>query len=83
MNTEQRLGPGRNFGVIQEYEGLDQLAYVGGADKARDGSVPATAGDKRYRASASAQGWRILEFETTPLTGECCNLRVHFISTEA
>ncbi len=66
MNAEQRLGPGRDFGVIQEYEGLDQLAYVGGADKARDGSVPATAGDKRYPASASARGWRILELEMTP-----------------
>ena len=36
MNAEQRLAPGRDFGVIQEYEGLDQLADIGGADKARD-----------------------------------------------
>jgi len=83
MNTEQRLGPGRNFGVIQEYEGLDQLAYVGRADKARDGPVAATACDKRYPTSASARGWRILEFETTPWAGDYCSLRVHFISVKA
>ena len=59
MKTEQRLGPGRNFGVIQEYEGLDQLAYVGRADKARDwADAPATACDKRYPTSTSARGAR-------------------------
>ena len=44
MDAEERLGPRRDFGVIQEHERLDQLADIGGADEARDGSVPAAAG---------------------------------------
>jgi hypothetical protein len=37
-------GARRDLGVIQEYEGLDQLADIRGADEAIDGAVPATAG---------------------------------------
>src|ERR1700676_1789343 len=43
MDAEERLGPGRDFGMIQEHERLDQLADIGRTDEARDGSVPATA----------------------------------------
>ena len=54
MDAEERLGSRRDFGVVQEYERLDQLADIGGADEARDRPVPATAGRERNSASADA-----------------------------
>jgi hypothetical protein len=30
MDAEERLGPWRDFGMIQEHERLDQLADTGG-----------------------------------------------------
>ena len=70
----------RDFGVIQEYEGLDQLADIGGADQARDGSVPATAGASTIRASVGAHGRLgcILDVETNGGAGDCCSRGVHF-----
>src|SRR5207302_10490062 len=56
MDAEERLGPRRDFGVIQENERFDQLADIGGAHEARDGAMPATAGDKRNSASAVVYG---------------------------
>src|SRR5258706_9609046 len=53
VDAEQRLRPGRHFGVIEEYERLDQLADVGGAHEARDRSVLAAAGDERDAAGAA------------------------------
>src|SRR5207302_1937713 len=43
VDAEERLGSRRDFGMIQEYERLDQLADIGGADEASDGPVPAPA----------------------------------------
>src|SRR5205814_1869542 len=54
MDAEEWLTPRRDFGAIQEYEGLDQLADIGRADKPRDGPVTATAGHQRNAAIASA-----------------------------
>jgi len=39
--------------MVQEHERLDQLADIGGADEARDGTVAATAGRKCNPASAA------------------------------
>ena len=54
MDAEERLGSRRYFGVIQEYERLDQLADIRVTDEASDGLVPAPAGFERNLASASA-----------------------------
>ena len=54
MDTKQRLRPRRDFGVIQEYERLDQLADIRVTDEASDGLVPAPAGFERNLAIASA-----------------------------
>src|SRR6202171_5965285 len=56
VNAKERLGPRRNFGVIQEYERLDELANIGGADEASDGAVLAASGPERNAASAGALG---------------------------
>jgi hypothetical protein len=56
MDAEERLGPGCDFGVIQKYKRLDQLADIGGADEARDGPLPATAGRERDSACADVHG---------------------------
>jgi hypothetical protein len=75
MDAKERLRPRRDFGVIQKYERLDQLADIGGADEASDGAVLATAGRERNPASAGAHRgfWHILEVETTAVAGEYCS----------
>jgi hypothetical protein len=54
VDAEEPLGSRRYFGVIQEYERLDQLADTRGTDEASDGPVPAPAGFERNLASAGA-----------------------------
>ena len=81
MDAEERLSSGRDYGVIQEDEGLDQLADIGGADEARDGPVPATAGDKRdpTRTSAHCCFECVLDVEAKGWPGDdCCSCGVHF-----
>jgi hypothetical protein len=56
VDAKERLRPRRNFGVIQEYERLDELADIGGADEASDGAVLAASGPERNSASAGARG---------------------------
>src|ERR1700704_2661456 len=56
VNAKERLRPRRDFGVIQEYERLDELANIGGADEASDGAVLAASGPERNPASAGALG---------------------------
>jgi hypothetical protein len=75
MDAEERLGPRRDLGVIQEYERLDQLADIGGADEASDGAVLATAGREGNSASTGAHRgfWHILEVETTAVAGDYCS----------
>jgi hypothetical protein len=74
MDAEKRPRPGCDFGVIQEYERLDQLADVGRARQSRDGPVAATAG--REHNSARSGIYRrfesILDFETNGRAGDCC-----------
>ena len=69
-----------DFEMIQEHEGLDQLADIGGADEARDGSVPATAGREHDPASASAHRrfGCILDVEAKGGAGDCCSCGAHF-----
>ena len=64
----------RDFGMIQEHEGLDQLADIGGADEARDGPVPATAGREHDSASAGAHRCFgcILDVEAKGRAGDYC-----------
>src|SRR3981189_3246209 len=50
VDAKERLRPRRNFGVIQEYERLDELANIGGADEASDGAVLAASGPQRNTA---------------------------------
>jgi hypothetical protein len=73
MDAGKRLGPRRDVEVIQEYERLDQLADVGGADEARDGTVPAAAGGLHDAAGGGARGlrWRILDIEKAAAKGGC------------
>jgi hypothetical protein len=56
VDAKERLAPRRNFGVIQEHERLDELANIGGADEASDGTVLAASGPERNSASAGALG---------------------------
>src|SRR5258707_6881377 len=56
VDAKKRLGPRRDFGVIQEYERLDKLPNIRGTDETSDGAVPATSGGKRNSASAGAHG---------------------------
>jgi hypothetical protein len=60
--------------VVQEYERLDELAYIGGADEASDGSVPPTVGRERDSASTGAHGsfGCILDVETKGAAGDYC-----------
>ena len=57
VNAEQRLGPRRDLGVIEEHEGLDQLTDVRGADEAGDRAVLVTAGAKDNSASSAEHGF--------------------------
>jgi hypothetical protein len=54
VNAEQRLGRWHNLGVIEEYEGLDQLTDVGRADEAGDRAMLVTAA---AQDDASATRW--------------------------
>ena len=74
MDAEERLGPRRDLGMIQEYERFDQLADIGGAHQPSDGPVPATAGAERNSASAVVHGGfrRILDIEATAGAGDYC-----------
>src|ERR1700687_5350482 len=74
VNAKERLGPRRDFGVIQEYKGLDELADIGGADEASDGAVLAASGSERNSASAGALGCLggILDDERTVVGGGYC-----------
>jgi hypothetical protein len=56
VDAKERVRPGRNFGAIQEYERLDELANIGGADEASDGAVLTASGPERNSASAGASG---------------------------
>ena len=75
MDAEERLGSRRDFGVIQEYERLDQLADIGGADEARDGPVPATARSERDLACTGARRCLrcILDVEAKGGAGDYCS----------
>jgi hypothetical protein len=61
--------------VIQEYERLDELANIGGADEARDRPMPATAGRERNSASIGASGClgRIIDGERTAVASDYCS----------
>jgi hypothetical protein len=74
VNAKERLGPRRNFGVIQEYERLDELANIGGADEASDGAVLAASGPERNSASAGASGrfGQILDGKRTAVASDYC-----------
>src|SRR5260221_10451674 len=56
MDSEERFGPRHDFRVIQEYEGLDQLADIGRADQAIDRAVAAAAGGLHDAAGRGVGG---------------------------
>jgi hypothetical protein len=56
VNAKQRLRPRCDFGVIQEYERLDQLANIRRADEPSDRTVLASARAKYDSASTGIYG---------------------------